>query len=105
MDFENRESMIQYVEQYPNLVILRTLSKAFAMAGLRIGCTIANHEIIEAMQSILAPYPIPRPCIEAATEALSPAAISAYKSQWDKIISEYSFQSENMLRLISVNDI
>ena len=102
MDFENRESMLQFVEQYPNLVILRTLSKAFAMAGLRIGCTIANHEIIESMQSILAPYPIPRPCIEAASEALSPAAISAYKSQWNKLISERKRVTEQLKKLPEV---
>ncbi len=105
MDFENRESMLQYIEQFPNLVVLRTLSKAFAMAGLRIGCTIANYEIIEAMQSILAPYPIPRPCIEAATEALSPAALSVYRTQWDKLIAERERVAEQLNKLPDVKKI
>tara|TARA_Y100000589_G_scaffold234578_1_gene221975 strand:+ start:3514 stop:5166 length:1653 start_codon:yes stop_codon:yes gene_type:complete len=88
MDFESRETVLQHIDEYPNLVILRTLSKAFAMAGLRIGCSISGSEIIQAMQSILAPYPIPKPCIEAASEALSPAALSVYKSQWESIVQE-----------------
>lgn len=88
MDFENQETVIDQVDQNYNLVVLRTLSKAFAMAGLRVGCTIANQELIQAMQAILAPYPIPKPCIEAATEALSPAALAIYRSQWTEAVVE-----------------
>jgi len=72
------------------------------MAGLRIGCSISNPEIIEAMQSILAPYPIPKPCIEAANEALSPAAISIYRSQWESIVSERGRVSKQLKNLPEV---
>lgn len=102
MDFENSETVIDQVNTNQNLVILKTLSKAFAMAGLRIGCTIANYEIIQAMQSILAPYPIPKPCIEAATEALSPAALSAYKSQWNEAVEERKRVEQELLKLPQV---
>lgn len=59
-------------DQFPNLVVLRTLSKAHALAGERVGCVIATAEIIRALRTILAPYPLPRSSIRAAIDALSP---------------------------------
>lgn len=57
--------------KYNNLVILRTLSKAFALAGLRCGFTLASSDIIDALKKVIAPYPIPAPVAQMATQALS----------------------------------
>ncbi|WP_068547136.1 histidinol-phosphate transaminase [Thalassotalea crassostreae] len=59
------------INQYPNLVVLRTLSKAFALAGLRCGFTLANEYIIAMMSKIIAPYPISNPVAQIATTALT----------------------------------
>lgn len=69
------EGVLPCLDQTPNLVVLRTLSKAHALAGERVGCVIAGAEIIGALRSILAPYPLPRSSIRAALEALSPNGI------------------------------
>lgn len=46
IDFSRQESMAGMVQQYPNLVVLQTFSKAFGLAGIRLGVAIANPEII-----------------------------------------------------------
>lgn len=60
----------------PNLVLLRTLSKAHALAGERVGCAIAAPSIIAALRRIMAPYPLPRSSIQAALAALSPVGLT-----------------------------
>jgi len=52
-------------------VILRTLSKAFALAGLRCGFTLANGDIITMLSKVIAPYPISSPVAEIASNALA----------------------------------
>jgi len=57
--------------KYDNVIVLRTLSKAFALAGLRCGFTLANKEIITLLSKVIAPYPISAPVAEIASKALS----------------------------------
>ena len=56
-----------------NLVILRTLSKAFGLAGARVGCAIGTAELIEMIGRALPPYPMPTLSIQAALSTLSPS--------------------------------
>lgn len=48
--------MIQYIEKYKNLVVTRTLSKAWGLAALRVGFLIANKELIEELNKSKVPY-------------------------------------------------
>ncbi len=66
------EGLIPELKNYTNLVVLRTLSKAYALAGERIGGVIAHPEIIARLRAILAPYPLPQSSVRAALDALSP---------------------------------
>lgn len=68
-------SQVDLLKQYSNLVILRTLSKAFGLAGLRCGFTLANEEIINALKKVIAPYPIPAPVAQVAIQALTQSGI------------------------------
>lgn len=63
-------SLIPALEQFANLVILRTLSKSHAAAGIRCGCAVAAADITGAMQKVLAPYPVPQPVMSAALTIL-----------------------------------
>ncbi|NNE26587.1 MAG: histidinol-phosphate transaminase [Saprospiraceae bacterium] len=58
IDFSSKASMIKYLQQYPQLVVLQTLSKAYGMAGLRIGMAYNHGEIIQLLNKIKAPYNI-----------------------------------------------
>ncbi|CAL4318955.1 Histidinol-phosphate aminotransferase [Buchnera aphidicola (Neophyllaphis podocarpi)] len=71
IDFCSENSMLKYLDKYPNLVILRTLSKAFALAGLRCGFTLANKNIIFLLRKVIAPYPLSSPVIDIVNQAFS----------------------------------
>jgi histidinol-phosphate aminotransferase len=75
IEFCHSSSVLNLLDQYPQLVILRTLSKAFALAGLRCGFTLANPATIKLLSKIIAPYPISAPVAEIASESLSKQGI------------------------------
>jgi len=58
IDFSEQESLSSYVDQFPNLVISQTLSKAYGMAGIRLGLMIASEELIAWINKIKPPYNI-----------------------------------------------
>jgi histidinol-phosphate aminotransferase len=57
-----------------NLAVLRTLSKAHALAAARVGCVLAAAELVAILQRCQAPYPLPTPSVEAALAALRPGS-------------------------------
>lgn len=71
IEFCPQFSFAELINTYPNLVVLRTLSKAFALAGLRCGFTLASKDIITMMSKIIAPYPISQPVAAIASAALT----------------------------------
>ena len=56
IDFSSQESWLEKLNTYPNLIITQTLSKAFGMAGIRLGICYASVEIIEILNRIKPPY-------------------------------------------------
>lgn len=56
IDFSEKESWLKKLNEYPNLVIIQTLSKAFGMAGIRLGILYASSEIISVLNKIKLPY-------------------------------------------------
>ncbi|WP_392561993.1 histidinol-phosphate transaminase [Orbus sturtevantii] len=81
IEFSAANSVVSWLANYPHLVILRTLSKAFALAGLRCGFTIANKPVIDALQKVIAPYPLAVPVADIATQALSHENLTTMKLQ------------------------
>jgi histidinol-phosphate aminotransferase len=69
------------IDRHENLAVLRTLSKAWALAGARVGTLLANEEVVALLRRILAPYPLPLPCVRAALQALSPAGQAAARAR------------------------
>ncbi|MFZ9661018.1 MAG: histidinol-phosphate transaminase [Chitinophagaceae bacterium] len=70
INFSKQRSFTTELNEYPNLVVLQTLSKAWGMAGVRIGMAFASKEIISIMNKIKAPYNISEPAQEQALSAL-----------------------------------
>jgi len=93
---DDPQGMIPYIKDYPNLVILRTLSKAHALAGERIGVVIGPPQLILALACILAPYPLTQTSILSALEALSPCGL-IQSAERKKIIIE---ERKRMARLL-----
>lgn len=69
------QGLIPQLANHPNLVILRTMSKAHMLAGERIGCVIAHPALISTLGKLLAAYPLPKTSVTAALQALSPEGL------------------------------
>lgn len=87
-EFSTAPSYIPKTSEFPNLFIMRTLSKAYSLAGVRGGVAIADPRVIELMLKVLPPYPIARPVEDAILAALSPAAMSTHAARLSEWISE-----------------
>jgi histidinol-phosphate aminotransferase len=64
LEFAGRSSLALRLDEFPNLVVLRTLSKAYALAGARLGTLIAGEEIVGLLKRIIPPYAIPATTVE-----------------------------------------
>ncbi len=69
-EYADVASAASLLATHDNIVVLRTLSKAHALAAARIGCVIAQAELIAMLRRAQAPYPVPAPCIGVALDAL-----------------------------------
>ena len=85
IDFSKNESWLSQMSSYPNLVVTQTLSKAYAMAGLRVGILYASAEIISILNKIKPPYNINTLSQETAIKKLEQNTLLA---QLKKIVSE-----------------
>lgn len=70
IEFSDVVSASTVLAAYENLGVLRTLSKAWALAGARIGVLLAHPDIVQFLRRIMPPYPLPTPCVVAALAAL-----------------------------------
>jgi histidinol-phosphate aminotransferase len=76
IEFCTDDSATGLLDQYAHLVVLRTLSKAWAAAGVRCGTVIADPAVISLLQRVIAPYPLAATAIDAALQAISGDAIT-----------------------------
>jgi histidinol-phosphate aminotransferase len=70
INFSRQKTFIQELTEYANLVVLQTLSKAWGLAGLRVGMAFASEEIIEVMNKVKPPYNINESSQQLALKAL-----------------------------------
>jgi histidinol-phosphate aminotransferase len=102
VDFSGQPSLAAEIPANPNLVVLRTLSKAYGLAGARVGTTIADPAVIAVLQKVIAPYPIPAPVLIAALAALTPAGLAAAKSSVATLVSERTRLTSALAQLPAV---
>jgi histidinol-phosphate aminotransferase/imidazoleglycerol-phosphate dehydratase/histidinol-phosphatase len=89
-EFDGAASLAAEAGTIENLVVLRTLSKAYGLAGARIGCAIAGKDVIATIARVSPPYPLPSPSIAAALDALGPERMPIH--------------AERVLRLLEARD-
>lgn len=65
IEFAGTESLATLLPRFENLVVLRTLSKAYALAGTRCGAVLAHAQIVELLARVITPYSLPTQTIEA----------------------------------------
>ncbi|KAJ5247067.1 hypothetical protein N7468_002050, partial [Penicillium chermesinum] len=81
-------SLAEWVTEWPNLVVMQTLSKAFGLAGIRLGVAFTSPEIARLLNSLKAPYNISSPTSALATAALSPANLAVMRSNLARICAQ-----------------
>ena len=81
-------SLAEWVTEWPNLVVMQTLSKAFGLAGIRLGAAFTSPQIARLLNSMKAPYNISSPTSALASLALQPEHLAVMKSKPEKILHQ-----------------
>ena len=81
-------SMAEWVIEWPNLVVMQTLSKAFGLAGIRLGAAFTSPEIASLLNNLKAPYNISSPTSALACAALQPHNLAVMYSNRAKIVDQ-----------------
>lgn len=87
IEYATADSVLTLLERFDNLVVLRTLSKAYAAAGLRCGVAIAHADIITLLRKVLAPYPISQAVAREVVTILNPANLSRLKDKRAEVLA------------------
>jgi histidinol-phosphate aminotransferase len=101
-EFSSTPSAAHYLDEYPNLVVLRTLSKAWALAGERCGVLLADPDVIHLVRQVLPPYPMAVSSLEAALRTLEPSAERAMQARVEHVVHERTRLAEAIAKLPGV---
>jgi histidinol-phosphate aminotransferase len=103
IDFSASESWVNYLDFYPNLFVMQTLSKAWGLAGLRLGMGFASPQIIALLNKIKPPYNINLLSQQTALEQLE--FLDQKNSQVDTILQQRDWLSEELKQLKKVHEV
>jgi histidinol-phosphate aminotransferase len=81
IEFSGDPSLAGALARFPNLVVLRTLSKAYGLAGARVGSLIADAAIVALLAKVIPPYSIPQLTIEAVFATLAPPQLAIQRER------------------------
>ena len=88
VEWSRSPSLTGWLERFSTLAILRTLSKAHALAGARIGALLAHPALIELAKRVIPPYSLAQPTVEAALRALEPLELAAGQARLEGLLAE-----------------
>ncbi len=88
VEWSGSPSMSGRLGTHPTLAILRTMSKAHALAGARVGALLAAPELIELARRVVPPYCLARQAIDAALDALAPEALATARANVLALLEE-----------------
>ena len=88
VEFGSEPSVIELLDAYPNLLVLRTLSKALGFAGARCGAVAGAADVIRMLSAVQAPYALATPVVECVEDVLQSDQLAAAESAIEQIISE-----------------
>ncbi|WP_138476280.1 histidinol-phosphate transaminase [Dyadobacter bucti] len=94
VDFTDTPTWIQHLDKYPNLVVLQTFSKAWGLAGIRVGMCFASAEIVKILNKIKPPYNISLPAQKALLEGLDSV------DKKDKMVAEILKERSSLCNML-----
>ena len=89
---EDRADTLAWIERFPNLIISRTFSKAYGLAGLRVGYGIAHPDVIDLLNRVRHPFNVNAPALAAAEAALDDVEF---------LLRSYALNSAGMAQLVA----
>ena len=87
-EFSGAASLCARLDRHSNLVVLRTLSKAYALAGARCGTLLGDPALVDLLKRMIAPYALTAPTIEAALHALEAPQQVIAQARREQVIAE-----------------
>ena len=103
IDFSEQKSWIKRLEEFPNLVITQTLSKAYGLAGIRLGVCYASEEIISILNNIKPPYNVNELTQQKAVERL--LKIESVEKEVSEIMNQRNLLLEALKEIDFINTI
>jgi histidinol-phosphate aminotransferase len=88
IEFAGEASAIELLERYENLIVLRTLSKALALAGARCGAVLGPTAVINMIDAVQAPYAIATPVIECIEDTMQAENLNEAEQRLKQLVSE-----------------
>lgn len=95
-------SLAEWVTEWPNLVVMQTLSKAFGLAGIRLGAAFASPQVAHLLNNLKAPYNISSPTSALAITALQPENLAMMRSNRAKILGQRARLLEELPKISRV---
>jgi histidinol-phosphate aminotransferase len=96
VEWSRSSSLVPWLRRFSTLAILRTLSKAHALAGARIGALLAHPALIELAKRVIPPYSLAQPTVEAALRALAPAELAAGQARLEGLLAEREYLARGL---------
>ncbi len=91
VEWSRADSVTPWLGRFSTMAVLRTLSKAHALAGARIGALLAAPELIGLARRVIPPYALAQPTIEAALRALDPEQLAASGQRLTALLAEREY--------------
>jgi histidinol-phosphate aminotransferase len=102
IEFAQTDSTVSLLSQFENLVVLRTLSKAYALAGARCGALIAHPEIVSLLARVITPYALPTQTIENVLTFTDSQHQADAKQRIDTVLKERTRMTERLRGLPAI---
>lgn len=105
VEFSAEDSLVPLLAEHANLVVLRTLSKAWGLAGARFGVTLAHPALIALLGKVCPPYPLGLPTVSVVTRALQPEGRARVLDTIRAVLQERTRLSAALARIEGVAEI
>jgi histidinol-phosphate aminotransferase len=101
-EFADEDPTLGLLERHDNVAVLRTLSKALGLAGIRCGAVLAAEPVIDLVSCVMPPHAYPSPSLEAALVCLDPALKDEFQSRVERLRNERDRLTERLAALTGV---
>ena len=100
VEFGDQESVIDLIDDYPNLLVLRTLSKALGFAGARCGAVAGSADIINLLNAVQSPYALATPVVECVEDAFQSEQLALS----DQVVQDIIGERQHLMTAVAAYD-